>query len=102
RFDAEQFLRLVERYRVTHSQVVPTMFSRMLKLPDEVRRSYDVSSLETIIHAAAPCPVPVKQQMLEWWGPIIVEYYAATEGNGCTFCDSAEWLAHPGTVGRPV
>jgi long-chain acyl-CoA synthetase len=102
RFDAEQFLRLVERHRVTHSQVVPTMFSRMLKLPDDVRGMYDVSSLESIIHAAAPCPVPVKEQMIEWWGPIIVEYYAATEGNGCTFCDSAEWLAHRGTVGRPV
>jgi len=102
RFDAEQFLRLVEQHRVTHSQVVPTMFSRMLKLPDEVRLAYDVSSLETIIHAAAPCPVPVKEQMIEWWGPIIVEYYAATEGNGCTFCDSGEWLAHRGTVGRPV
>ncbi len=102
RFDAEQFLRLVERHRVTHSQVVPTMFSRILKLPEEVRAAYDMSSLETIIHAAAPCPVPVKEQMIEWWGPIIVEYYAATEGNGCTFCDSAEWMAHRGTVGRPV
>jgi long-chain acyl-CoA synthetase len=102
RFDAEQFLRLVERHRVTHSQVVPTMFSRMLKLPDDVRTACDVSSLETIIHAAAPCPVPVKEQMIDWWGPIIIEYYAATEGNGCTFCDSADWLAHKGTVGRSV
>ena len=102
RFDAEQFLGLVERHRVTHSQVVPTMFSRMLKLPDEVRRAYDVSSLETIIHAAAPCPVPVKEQMIEWWGPIIIEYYAATEANGATSCDSHEWLDHRGTVGRPV
>jgi long-chain acyl-CoA synthetase len=102
RFDAEQFLRLIERHRVTHSQVVPTMFSRILKLPDEVRSSNDVSSLETVIHAAAPCPVPVKQQMIDWWGPIIIEYYAATEGNGCTFCDSADWLTHKGTVGRPV
>jgi long-chain acyl-CoA synthetase len=98
-FDPEQFLMLVERYRVTHSQLVPTMFSRMLKLPEEVRRRYDVSSLETVIHAAAPCPVPVKEQMIAWWGPIIYEYYAATEGHGVTFCDSAEWLAHPGTVG---
>jgi long-chain acyl-CoA synthetase len=102
RFDAEQFLRLVERHRVTHSQVVPTMFSRILKLPDEVRAAYDVSSLETIIHAAAPCPVPVKEQMIEWWGPIIVEYYAATEGNGLTYCDSFDWLAHKGTVGRAL
>ena len=98
-FDPEQFLALVERYRVTHSVLVPTMFSRMLKLPEAVRRRYDVSSLETAIHGAAPCPVPVKQQMIAWWGPIIQEYYGATEGHGVTFCDSAEWLAHPGTVG---
>jgi long-chain acyl-CoA synthetase len=102
RFDAEQFLSLVERYRVTHSQVVPTMFSRLLKLPEEVRRSYDVSSLETVIHAAAPCPVPVKEQMIDWLGPIVIEYYSATEGPGCTVCDSEEWLAHKGTVGRSV
>ena len=99
-FDPEQFLALVERYRVTHSQLVPTMFSRMLKLPDEVRRRYDVASQEIAIHAAAPCPVPVKEQMIEWWGPIIFEYYGATEGHGLTACDSAEWLAHRGTVGR--
>ncbi len=89
-------------YRITHSQMVPTMFSRMLKLPEDVRAAADVSSLETIIHAAAPCPVPVKQAMIEWWGPIIVEYYGATEGNGFTFCDSEEWLAHPGTVGKCI
>jgi long-chain acyl-CoA synthetase len=100
RFDPEQFLALVERHRVTHTQLVPTMFSRMLKLPDEVRRRYDVSSLEIAIHAAAPCPVPVKEQMIEWWGPIIFEYYGATEGYGFAACDSAEWLAHRGTVGR--
>jgi long-chain acyl-CoA synthetase len=99
-FDPEQYLALVERYRVTHSQLVPTMFSRMLKLPDEVRRRYDVSSLEIAVHAAAPCPVPVKEQMIEWWGPIIHEYYGATEGLGFTACDSAEWLTHRGTVGR--
>jgi long-chain acyl-CoA synthetase len=98
-FDPEQFLGLVERHRVTHSVLVPTMFSRMLKLPEAVRRRYDVSSLETAIHGAAPCPVPVKQQMIAWWGPIIHEYYGATEGHGLTFCDSGEWLAHPGTVG---
>ncbi len=102
RFDARQFLDLVERYRVTHSQMVPTMFSRLLKLPEEVRKAADVSSLESIVHAAAPCPVPVKQQMIEWWGPIILEYYAATEGNGFTFCTSKEWLAHPGTVGKAL
>jgi len=99
-FDPEAFLALVERHKVTHSQLVPTMFSRMLKLPEEVRHRYDLSSLETAIHAAAPCPIPVKRQMIEWWGPIILEYYGATEGLGFTACDSAEWLAHPGTVGK--
>jgi long-chain acyl-CoA synthetase len=99
-FDPEQFLALVERHRVTHSVLVPTMFSRMLKLPDEVRRRHDLSSLETAIHGAAPCPVPVKEQMIAWWGPIIQEYYAATEGLCMVFCDSAEWLARRGTVGR--
>jgi len=101
-FDAAQFLDLVARYRVTNSQMVPTMFSRLLKLPDEVRDAADVSSLECIVHAAAPCPVPVKEQMIAWWGPIIVEYYAATEGNGFTYCTSADWLSHKGTVGRAV
>ncbi|MGE0699697.1 MAG: AMP-binding protein [Hyphomicrobiaceae bacterium] len=102
RFDAESFLALVERYRVTHSQLVPTMFSRMLKLPAEIRSRYDISSLEAAVHAAAPCPVPVKEQMIEWWGPIIHEYYGASEGNGMTVCETAEWLAHKGTVGRVV
>ncbi len=102
RFDEEQFLELVERHRVTHTQLVPTMFSRMLKLPDSLRRRYDASSLESAVHAAAPCPIPVKQAMIDWWGPIILEYYSATEAMGVTFCDSAEWLAHPGTVGRTV
>jgi long-chain acyl-CoA synthetase len=102
RFDAAQFLDLVGRYRVTHSQMVPTMFSRLLKLPEDVKAAADVSSLETIVHAAAPCPVPVKRQMIEWWGPILVEYYAATEGNGFTYVTSEEWLAHPGTVGKAV
>jgi long-chain acyl-CoA synthetase len=99
-FDPEQYLALIGRHRVTHSQLVPTMFSRMLKLPEAVRRRYDLSSLEIAIHAAAPCPVPVKEQMIAWWGPIIQEYYGATEGLGFTACDSAEWLAHRGTVGR--
>jgi long-chain acyl-CoA synthetase len=102
RFDPERFLALVERYRVTHTQLVPTMFSRMLKLPEAVRRRYDLTSLEVAIHAAAPCPIPVKQAMIDWWGPIILEYYSATEAMGMTVCDSAEWLAHPGTVGRSV
>ncbi|HET9666122.1 MAG TPA: AMP-binding protein [Desertimonas sp.] len=102
RFDAEEFLALVERYQVTFAQVVPTMFVRMLKLPAEVRASYDVSSLRCVIHAAAPCPVPVKQAMIDWFGPILVEYYGATEGNGFTWCDSEQWMAHPGTVGAPI
>jgi long-chain acyl-CoA synthetase len=101
-FDPALYLELVDRYGVTHSQVVPTMFSRMLKLPDEVRATADLSSLEVIIHAAAPCPVPVKEQMIEWFGPILLEYYAATEGNGCTFITSEDWLAHKGSVGRSV
>ncbi len=99
RFDPERYLGLIEKYEVTHSQLVPTMFSRMLKLPDEARR-HDLSSLEIAVHAAAPCPIPVKEQMIEWWGPIIHEYYGATEGLGFAACDSAEWLSHRGTVGR--
>jgi acyl-CoA synthetase (AMP-forming)/AMP-acid ligase II len=101
-FDAQQWLALVERYRVTNCQMVPSMFSRLLRLPEEVRSSYDTSSLECIVHAAAPCPVHVKRGMIDWLGPIITEYYGATEANGFTFCDSAQWLAHPGTVGRPI
>jgi long-chain acyl-CoA synthetase len=101
-FDAEEFLAVVERYRVTCTQVVPTMFIRMLKLPDEVRRRYDVSSLLSAVHAAAPCPVEVKRQIIDWWGPIVHEYYAGTEGNGFVYCNSENWLAHPGTVGRAV
>ncbi len=100
RFDAEDFLRLVEQYRVTHAQLVPTMFARLLKLPEATRRRYDVSSLELAYHGAAPCPVQIKQAMIDWWGPIIVEYYGATEGMGLTWCDSAEWLAHKGTIGK--
>jgi long-chain acyl-CoA synthetase len=99
-FDAERYLQLVEAYKATHSQLVPTMFSRMLKLPEAARRRYDLSSLEVAVHAAAPCPVQVKDQMIEWWGPIIHEYYGATEALGFTACDSAEWLAHRGTVGK--
>jgi long-chain acyl-CoA synthetase len=100
KFDPEAYLALIEKYRVTHSQLVPTMFSRLLKLPEAARRRHDLSSLEIAIHAAAPCPVQVKEQMIEWWGPIIHEYYGATEGLGFTACDSAEWLAHRGTVGK--
>jgi long-chain acyl-CoA synthetase len=99
-FDPERYLQLVEQWGVTHSQLVPTMFSRMLKLPEELRKRYDTSSLEIAIHAAAPCPVQVKDEMIRWWGPIIQEYYGATEGLGFTACSSAEWLAHRGTVGK--
>ena len=99
-FDAERFLQLIEAHRVTHVQLVPTMFSRLLKLPEATRRRYDLSSLEFAFHAAAPCPVPVKEEMIAWWGPIIGEYYGATEGMGFTFCDSAESLGHKGTVGK--
>ncbi|MFW6027171.1 MAG: acyl-CoA synthetase [bacterium] len=102
KFDPEEALRLIEKYRVTHSQWVPTMFVRMLKLPGEVRSRYDLSSHTMAIHAAAPCPVEIKRRMLEWWGPIIHEYYAGTEGNGYCTISSEEWLAHEGSVGRAI
>ncbi|WAL49269.1 acyl-CoA synthetase [Rhodococcus pyridinivorans] len=102
RFDAEKALEYIERYRITYSQWVPTMFVRMLKLPEEVRGRYDVSSLQVAVHAAAPCPVEVKRQMIEWWGPILSEYYSSTELNGMTLVDTDEWLRKPGTVGRSV
>ncbi|TCO78406.1 acyl-CoA synthetase [Chromatocurvus halotolerans] len=98
-FDAEEALRLIEEHRATHSQWVPIMFIRMLKLPAEVREKYDVSSMQFAIHAAAPCPVEIKEQMIEWWGPVIVEYYAASEGIGATIIDSKSWLTHKGSVG---
>jgi long-chain acyl-CoA synthetase len=101
KFDAEAVLRHIETYRVTHAQFVPTMFVRMLKLPEAVRQSYDVSSLQCVIHAAAPCPVDVKHRMMEWFGPIIHEYYGGTEGFAGTTVDPQEWLAHPGSVGKP-
>lgn len=102
KFDPEMALAAIEKYKVTDSQFVPTHFVRMLKLPDDVRQKYDVSSLKCAIHAAAPCPVPVKKAMIEWWGPVLYEYYAGTEGNGFTFVTSAEWLERPGTVGRAL
>jgi long-chain acyl-CoA synthetase len=102
RFDPEQLLEWIQRYRVTNLHMVPTMFVRLLKLPEEVRRRYDVSSLRFVVHAAAPCPPDVKRAMIDWWGPVINEYYGATETGAVTFCTSAEWLAHPGTVGRPM
>ena len=102
RFGAEPALRAVQDYRTTHAQFVPTMFVRMLQLPPEVRDRYDMTSLRVAIHAAAPCPVEVKQKMIDWWGPILLEYYAGTEGNGMTAIDSGTWLTKPGTVGRPI
>ena len=102
RFDPETYLDLVAQYQITHSQLVPTMFSRMLKLPEAVRAAKDLSSLEIAIHAAAPCPAAVKEQMIEWWGPIIHEYYGATEGLGFAACNTEEWLAHRGTVGKVI
>jgi acyl-CoA synthetase (AMP-forming)/AMP-acid ligase II len=101
-FDPEECLSLIERYRVTDAQFVPTMFTRMLRLPAEVRDRYDVSSLRVVTHAAAPCPVSIKREMLGWWGPIIHEYYSGTEDIGNTFISAAEWLAHPGSVGKPA
>ncbi|WP_312846602.1 AMP-binding protein [Sphingopyxis sp. PET50] len=100
RFDAEEVLRLIEKHRVTFMQMVPTMFIRLLALPDDVRARYDISSLEKIVHAAAPCPVEVKRRMIEWLGPIVYEYYGGSEGNGSTFITPEEWLEHPGSVGR--
>ncbi|OBH47562.1 acyl-CoA synthetase [Mycobacterium mantenii] len=102
KFDAETVLRLIETHRVTHAQFVPTMFVRMLKLPAAVRERYDVSSLRCVIHAAAPCPVDVKHRMMEWFGPIIHEYYGGTEGFAGTTIGPQDWLAHPGSVGIPM
>lgn len=101
-FEAEGALAAIERHSVTWSQWVPTMFVRMLKLSDEVRNRYDLSSLRSAIHAAAPCPVEVKHGMIDWWGPVLHEYYAGTEGNGLTYTNSVDWLAHPGTVGKAL
>ncbi len=100
-WDAGEALRLIEEHGITHTHMVPTMFHRLLAIPAEVRARTDTSSLRFVIHGAAPCPVPIKQRLIEWLGPVVVEYYAATEGLG-TLVDSATWLAHPGTVGRPM
>ncbi|KPF65904.1 acyl-CoA synthetase [alpha proteobacterium AAP81b] len=102
KFDPETYLALVEKHRISHSQLVPTMFVRMLKLPDDVRAKYDLSSLKVAIHAAAPCPVDVKHAMIQWWGPVIYEYYSATEGAGFTAISPQEWLAKPGSVGKSI
>jgi long-chain acyl-CoA synthetase len=100
-WDAEHALRLIAEHRVTHTHMVPTMFHRLLSLPPAVRQGYDVSSVRHVLHGAAPCPVPVKHRIIEWFGPVVVEYYAATEGAG-SFVDSPTWLARPGTVGLPI
>ncbi len=102
KFDAEEALALIEKHAVTHSQWVPTMFVRMLKLPREQRERYDLSTLQVAIHAAAPCPIPVKEEMIRWWGPVLFEYYAGTEGNGFTAITSQEWLTHKGSVGKAL
>lgn len=102
RFDAEEALRLIEKYKATASQWVPTMFVRMLKLPEQVRAKYDISSMKSAIHAAAPCPIEVKKKMIEWWGPVIYEYYAGTEGCGYCTIGPEDWLAHEGSVGRAL
>ena len=102
KFTPESALEAIEKYQVTDSQWVPTHFVRMLKLPEEERTRYDLSSHQRAIHAAAPCPIPIKQQMIEWWGPIIVEYYAGSESIGMTMVRSEDWLAHPGTVGKAI
>jgi len=101
-FDAAATLAAIEKHHVTHAQFVPTHFVRMLKLPEDERARYDVSSLSMVVHAAAPCPIEVKRAMMAWWGPIIFEYYAGSEGNGYCSASPEEWLAHPGTVGRPI
>lgn len=102
RFDPEELLRLIEKHKITHLQTVPTMFVRMLKLPKEVREKYDVSSLEFVVHAAAPCAPEIKRQMIEWWGPVINEYYGSTETGCVVFCNSEDWLAHQGSVGKAM
>jgi long-chain acyl-CoA synthetase len=102
KFDAQRTLDAIQRHRVTHGQFVPAMFVRMLKLPESVRDSYDLSSLKRVMHAAAPCPVQIKKQMIDWWGPIVDEYYASSEAHGSTLISAEDWLTHPGSVGKPM
>jgi len=102
KFDPEHALETIEKYKVTDSQWVPTHFVRMLKLDPEVRTRYDLSSHQRALHAAAPCPVPIKREMIEWWGPIINEYYAGSEGVGMTLIKAEDWLTHPGSVGKAI
>lgn len=102
RFDAEEFLATVQSHRVQQVQMVPTMFTRLLRLPEEVRHRYDLSSLTTIVHSAAPCPIHIKRQMIDRLGPIVSEYYGGSETGPVVWCTSEEWLHHPGTVGTPA
>ena len=102
KFDAEESLRIIEKYQITHSQWVPTMFVRLLKMPEQIRQKYDLSSLVMAIHAAAPCAIPIKEKMIAWWGSIICEYYSGSEANGATAINTEEWLSHRGSVGRPI
>ena len=102
KFDAEGALDAIAKHKVTHGQFVPVMFTRMLKLPEDVRTTYDVSSLQRVMHAAAPCPVDIKKQMIDWWGPIVDEYYASSEAHGSTLIFAEDWLTHPGSVGKPM
>lgn len=102
KFDAEGCLDAIQKHKVTQGQFVPVMFTRMLKLPESVRNSYDLSSLRRVMHAAAPCPVEIKKQMIDWWGPIVDEYYASSEAIGATVIFAEDWLTHPGSVGKPM
>lgn len=102
KFDPEHALQLIEKYKCDVGQWVPTHFVRILKLPEDVRNKYDLSSIKSAVHAAAPIPVPIKEAMINWWGPVIYEYYAGTEGNGFVMCNSEGWMSHKGTVGQPV
>ena len=101
-FDAEGALDCIERYGVTHAQFVPTMFVRMLRLPRATRTRFDLSTLQRVVHAAAPCPPEIKRQMIDWWGPIVDEYYGSSEGAGISFIRAEDWLRHPGSVGKPM
>ncbi|BBX48693.1 hypothetical protein GCM10009641_02610 [Mycobacterium cookii] len=102
RFDAQQALDAIQRYGVTHAQFVPTMFVRMLRLPDSTRMGFDLSTLRRVVHAAAPCPPDIKRQMIDWWGPIVDEYYGSSEGAGISFIRAEDWLKRPGSVGKPM
>jgi long-chain acyl-CoA synthetase len=102
RFDAERYLTLIDRHRVSHAYAVATMFVRLLKLPEEVRARYDTSTLKVVVHGAAPTAPEVKRRMIDWWGPVLIEHYGSTELGAVVYCNSHDWLAHPGTVGKPL